>query len=244
MRNLLQHVYGLSTRLARIVLGLGLLVALVATIVGAVSLFGLLEATPTTPPASLGRWWLQTLTATLTCYLLTSLSATLLGAMIGGLTAKRGVRVLRPKWYNSVVRRGLELTGALPNVVLVAIWLASHPSQALPALMVVTFIQQSFEVGTRVKTMVEAPNRSAVALRHELKKSAAQCAVTLASGEVVLIAVGLASPSYATWPSSAASYLCADTADTSVALMLLALVGTLTLPVLIFLAGPSRPARQ
>lgn len=242
MRNLLQPVYDLSTRLARVALGLGLLIALVSAIVGAVSLFGLLEAAPTAPPASLGRWWLQTLTATLTYYLFTSLSATVVGAVIGALTAKRGLRVLRPKWHNGAVRRGLELTGALPNVALAAIWLASHPGQSLPALMTVTLVQQSFEVGTRVKAMIEAPRRSPVELRYELKKSASQCALTLASGEMALIALGLAPPNYATWPSSAASYLCAYSPGTSVALFVLALAGTLILPVCIFLAGPARPA--
>ncbi len=227
-------------RLARCVLGLAMLVACMTVVLSLVPLSSALLR-PTAMPRELGAWSLETFTITITCYLFTSMAAVIIGALLGGLTAKRGARMLRPTWYNGAIRRGLELTGALPSMILAAIWLNSHPGQALPALIVVTLVQQVFEVGARVKSMIESPNSTWNDLWYEFSTSAAHVAVTLASGEIALVALDLTAPSYATWPSSAASYLCRGASVASPLVLLISLVGTIALPVCLFLAGPNRP---
>jgi hypothetical protein len=233
----------LAARLARSALGLGLVVSAVAWLGGMVPLMASLTSTIPAPRDETSSWWLRTFVVTLVCYLLTSTCAVIFGGLLGGLTAKRGHVLLQNRWHTGVIRRGLELTGALPNVVFCAIWLNSHPDHALPALLVVTVTQQIFEVGARVRVMVESPGSNWNDLWYELCKSSAQVAVTLASGEIALIVLKLASPNYATWPSSVASCL-RQGADGLPAVLILSLLGTLLLPVVLFLAGPVRPASR
>lgn len=230
-------------RLARATIGLGSLVASAAIVFGFVPLSTALTR-PVASPNGLGGWWFETLAITFACYLFTCTSAVIIGALLGGLTAKRGLRLLRPRWYNGAIRRGLELTGAVPSVIFAAIWVNSHPGHALPAVMVVTLVQQVFEIGARVKSMIESPSSTWNDLWYEFSKCAGQAAVMLASGEIALVALNLTAPNYATWPSSAATYLFAGDPGASPTLLLLALSGTLGLPACLFLAGPTRPAAR
>jgi hypothetical protein len=241
LRSLMHKGRAASRRLACGLLAVAILVALAAVFAGVVPLQSLFTYAKPTTEQGLGAWWLRSLTVSLACYVFTSIAAVVIGALVGGLTSKRDARLFRPSWYNGAIRRGLELTGALPSVIFCAIWLSSHPGQALPALMIITLVQQVFEVGARVKSMIESPNSTWNALWCELTTSASQVAVTLASGEIALIVLGLTPANYATWASSAASYLCDTNPNEAPSVLGLALVGTLVFPACLFLAGSARP---
>jgi hypothetical protein len=243
LRSLLHQCHAASARVARALLALCIVVAVVASVSGVVPFGALFSLTKPTPQSGLGSWWLRSLTATLVGSLFTSIAAVVLGALLGILTSRRYEKVSRTHWYSGAIRRGLELTGALPSVIFCGIWLSAHPGQALPALMVITSVQQAFEVGARVKAMLEAPDSAWNALRYELTQSAGQIAVTLASGEIALIVLGLSGPNYATWASSAASYLCDDQQGVPTVLAL-SLCGTFALPACLVLAGSARPAAR
>lgn len=237
----LQKRRNVFARVARLLLGAGLAMALVSVLTGIVPISTVFAVQAPPLEHGVGRWWLTALTGTLLCYLFASMGAVTAGVLLGGLTARRGARVLQHSWYNGAIGRGLELTGALPNVILCVIWSSSHPGQALPALLVVTVVQQVFEVAARVKALIEAPDNTWRDFWHEVSKSASQTARTLASGEIALILLKLTPMSYATWPSSLASYLYEEP-DGVTAVFFLALLGTVALPALVFFAGPARPA--
>lgn len=228
-----------AVRAARLLIGLCTLIAAVALLSGIVAWSTAFTSPPNTA-GELGAWGIEAFTVTLVCYLAASVASVGFGAVLGGLTASRRKRGHQPRWYSGAVRRGLELTGALPAVIVTAIWLSSHPGQVLPALLVVVVVQQVFEVGARVKAALEAPQSTWSDVWYECSKSAAQVATTLASGEIALIALRLSAPHYATWPSSVASYLFEGNESLSPSGFVMALVGTLVLPLCLFLAGPKR----
>lgn len=88
---------------------------------------------------SLWRWWFVATR--------NSVGGTLVvvgASLVVGLAAAAAA-AFGPWWIEASLTRALELAGALPNIIVVGLWLITHPEDAVAAVIVVVAVQRTLE---------------------------------------------------------------------------------------------------
>lgn len=166
-----------------------------------------------------------------------------------------------PWWVGAGLTRALELTGALPNVILVGLWLVTHREDALGAVVVVVAMQRTFEVASVAWLALRTLDNQRLAhsagpipntlawhrplvsqLRSLLATSAAHGAASLFALQAAVVYLGLAAADDSTW-ASLLGRAARHPEQVDWALVWVAAVSTCTVTLSLFAvaAGPARP---